>query len=93
MNKLLLLVAVTFASCGTATSYRNVQIIKTGTIERALLLRSDSKNMIAGDTVQLRKAGPHVWSQNYISYPDTVRFEQGNRQAFAVQYAKAKIVD
>ena len=93
MGKLLILVAVIWTSCGTATSYRNVQIIKTGAMERAILLRSDSKNMLPGDTVQLRKAGPHKWAQNYIHYPDTVHYEQANRAEFPVQYAKAKIIN
>jgi hypothetical protein len=49
--------------------------------------------MLPGDTVQLRKAGPHKWAQNYIHYPDTVHYEQANRAEFPVQYAKAKIIN
>ena len=68
---LLIVPVVLLASCSTV-DYRKVKLLENGSVNRALIIRKDSRVFLTGDTILLKRIGENKWAQNFntLSKPE-----------------------
>ena len=93
INLLLIVPVVLLASCSTV-DYRKVKLLENGSVNRALLIRKDSRVFLTGDTILLKRIGENKWAQNFNTLKDTLKIDliRGKHEVMA-QYARAVIID
>ena len=90
---LLIVPVVLLASCSTV-DYRKVKLLENGSVNRALIIRKDSRVFLTGDTILLKRIGENKWAQNFNTLKDTTRIDRGrSKHGYMAQYARAVLMD